>query len=160
MQGQIQMLCQALGSHPPPNMMPYHQQQGARPPRNGRRGQGRGGSGPGHGGAQVFNRNGYCGGRDYNGRGGGGYNGGGGGYSGSGGYSSSGGSGGSFNGGGSYNGSSFGRGSSGPTPNGAAANPVKRFENWHYCHTHGGNMDDNHTSVPTRANIISALLPV
>jgi hypothetical protein len=33
MQGQIQMLCQALGSHPPPNMMPYHQQQGARPPK-------------------------------------------------------------------------------------------------------------------------------
>jgi hypothetical protein len=51
MQGQIQMLCQALGSHPPPNMMPYHQQQGARPPRGGRQGQGRGGSRPGRGGA-------------------------------------------------------------------------------------------------------------
>jgi hypothetical protein len=35
MHGQIQMLCQTLGSHPPPNMMPYHQQQGARPPRGG-----------------------------------------------------------------------------------------------------------------------------
>jgi hypothetical protein len=35
MQVQIQMLCQALGSHPPPNMMPHQQQQGARPPRSG-----------------------------------------------------------------------------------------------------------------------------
>ncbi len=35
MQVQIQMLCQALGSHPPPNMMPYQQQQGARHPRGG-----------------------------------------------------------------------------------------------------------------------------
>ncbi len=36
MQVQIQMLCQALGSHPHPNMMPYQQQQGAHPPRGGR----------------------------------------------------------------------------------------------------------------------------
>ena len=35
MQVQIQMLCQALGSHLPPNMMPYQQQQGARHPRGG-----------------------------------------------------------------------------------------------------------------------------
>jgi hypothetical protein len=35
MQVQIQMLCQALGSHPPPNMMPYQQQQGAHPRRSG-----------------------------------------------------------------------------------------------------------------------------
>ncbi len=48
---------------------------------------------------------------------------------------------------GSYNGGGFGGGGSGSTPNGAAANPVKHFENWHYCHTHGGNLDDNHTST-------------
>jgi hypothetical protein len=35
MQVQIQMLCQALGSNPPPNMMPYQQQQGAHPPHGG-----------------------------------------------------------------------------------------------------------------------------
>jgi hypothetical protein len=146
MQGQIHMLCQALGSHPPPNMMPYHQQQGARPPCGGQQGQGRGGGGPGHVGTQVFNGNVYGGGRGYNG-GGGGYNSGGGGYIGIGGYSGSGGGGGGFNGGGSYNGGGFGGSGSGPTPKGAAANPVKRFENWHYCHTHGGNVDDNHTST-------------
>jgi hypothetical protein len=149
MQGQIQMLCQVLESHPPSNMMmmPYHQQQGARPPRSGRQGQGRGGGRPGRSGAQVFNRNDYGGGRGYNGGGGGGYNGGSGGYSGGGGYSSGGGGGGGFNGSGSYNGGGFGDGGSGPTPNGAAANPVKRFKNWHYCHTHGGNVVDNHTSA-------------
>ena len=26
------------------------------------------------------------------------------------------------------------------------ATPYKRFENWNYCHTHGGDVDDNHTS--------------
>jgi hypothetical protein len=91
MQVQIQMLCQALGSHLPPNMMPYQQQQGAHPPRGGRQGQGRGGSGPGHGSAQVFNGNIYGGGRGYIGSGsgyncGGGGGGGGGGFNGGGGY--------------------------------------------------------------------------
>jgi hypothetical protein len=57
MQVQIQMLCQVLCSHPPPNMMPYQQQQGAHPPWGGRQGQGRGGGGPGCGSAQVFNGN-------------------------------------------------------------------------------------------------------
>ncbi len=140
MQVQIQMLCQALGSHPPPNMMPYQQQQGARPPRGGRRGQGCGGGGPGRGSAQVFNGNIYGGGRGYNG-GGSGYNGGGGGGGGDG-----------FNGGGSYNGGGggYGSGGSGSTPNGSGVTPtntVERFNNWHYCHTHGGDMDDNRTSA-------------
>ena len=25
--------------------------------------------------------------------------------------------------------------------------PMKRFENWNYCHTHGGDVDDGHTSM-------------
>jgi hypothetical protein len=41
----------------------------------------------------------------------------------------------------------YGGGGSRPTPNRAAADPIKRFENLHYCHTHGSNMDDNHTSA-------------
>ncbi len=141
MQVQIQMLCQALSSHPPPIMMSYQQQQGARPPRGGRRGQGRSGGGPGRSSAQVFNGNIYGGSRGYIG-GGGGYNGGGG--------SGCGGSG--FNGGGSYNGSSGGYGGGGSRSTlkgsgGTSTGPVKCFKNWHYCHTHGGDVDDNHTSA-------------
>jgi hypothetical protein len=25
--------------------------------------------------------------------------------------------------------------------------PYKQYENWHYCHTHGGDVDDTHTSA-------------
>ena len=25
--------------------------------------------------------------------------------------------------------------------------PMKRFENWNYCHTHGGDIDDQHNSI-------------
>jgi hypothetical protein len=83
-----------------------------------------------------------------NGSGGGGYNGGGGG-------------GGRYNGGSNnppqYGGTYFPQG--GGAYNGGGGNynnppgvpqppsPVKRFENWNYCHTHGGNVDNNHTSA-------------
>jgi hypothetical protein len=132
MQGQIQMLCQALGSHSPPIMMPYQQQQGARPPRGGQQGQGRGGGRPGHGIAQVFNGNIYSGGRGYNNSGGGSYKGSSGGYKGgSGGYNGGGGGGGRGSG---YNGSggSYSGGGGGSTPNGSSGTPtgsIKHFKN-------------------------------
>jgi hypothetical protein len=38
--------------------------------------------------------------------------------------------------------------SSGPPPMYAhPPSPMKRFENWNYCHTHGGNIDDQHNSM-------------
>ena len=44
-------------------------------------------------------------------------------------------------GGGAYNGG----GGNYNNPPGAPqpTSPVKRFENWNYCHTHGGDVDDN-----------------
>jgi len=98
-------------------------------------------------------------GRRGGGHGSGAPNGGGGG--GGGGYNGGGGGGGEYNGGGNnppqYGGTSFPQG--GGAYNGGSGNynnppgapqppsPVKRFENWNYCHTHGGDVDDNHTSA-------------
>jgi hypothetical protein len=56
------------------------------------------------------------------------------------------------NGGGAYNGGG-GTYNSGGTGYGAPPSlaqprlPVKRFKNWNYCHMHGGEVDDNHTSA-------------
>lgn len=62
-----------------------------------------------------------------------------------------------FNSGRSRRNGGGGRGGGGPThgfgggaPGGGSTRPptpYKRYENWHYCHTHGGDVDDNHTSA-------------
>ena len=117
MQGQLQMLCNVIGNQPPPGMLQFHQPPGQSRRSRGRRGGGRGGGTP-------------------QGYGGGGYNGGnppphgGGATFPTGAYNNNGNTGG---GGGGYS----------ATP----PSPVKRFENWNYCHTHGGDIDDNHTSA-------------
>ena len=139
-QGQLQMLCQALGNGQPPQGAINYQQR----PRGGRgRGQQRGGNNGGRGGygGGGYNGNGahYNGGNQQTTNGGsGGYNGGnqnaqngGGGYNGGGGT----------NGGGGYN------GGGGTNGGGDPPTPIKRFENWNYCSTHGGDVDNYHTSA-------------
>jgi hypothetical protein len=131
MQGQIQMLCQAIGTGQPPPAIQYEQQHPRRP-RGGRgRGQQHGGGGHNdgsHGG----------GGNNFGGSGGGNRNG-------SGGYN---GGDGGHNSGGGGNGGGYGGGNTGNQP---PTNPppslVKRFKNWNYCHTHGGDINNNHTST-------------
>jgi uncharacterized membrane protein YgcG len=58
--------------------------------------------------------------------------------------------GGYYNGGGG-NGGGYGGGGGHQAPGGGQrpmmqATPYKRFENWNYCHTHGGDVDNNHMS--------------
>ena len=120
-QGQLQMLCNAIGKQPPPNMIQFHQPPNGQGLRSrSRRGGGRGGGAPNGG------------------DGGGGYSGGGNNppqYSGV-----------SFpQGGGAYNGGDGGYNNPPGAPK--PPSPVKRFENWNSCHTHGGDVDDNHTSA-------------
>ena len=122
------MLCQALGNGQPPQGAINYQQR----PR-GRRGRGQ-------------QRGGNNGGRD--GYGGGGYNGNGAHYNGGNQQTTNGGSGGynggnqnAQNGGGGYN------GGGGTNGGGDPPTPIKRFENWNYCSTHGGDVDNYHTSA-------------
>jgi hypothetical protein len=76
-----------------------------------------------------------------------------------------------------HNGGSGGANGTGSSGNGAGAQqptcpptPYKRWENWNYCSTHGGDVDDSHTSMmcgnrgptynsnATRANIMGGLV--
>jgi hypothetical protein len=124
MQGQIQMLCNALGNQPPAGMPQYPQQTNqGRQARGGQCGQqqnqGQQGQPSGNGGGtnNGGGRNGL-----YRGNGtGGGTN-----------------PGSTFNGGG---GSYPTQGTSNPL------SPIKKFNNWNYCHTHGGDIYYNHTSA-------------
>jgi hypothetical protein len=137
-QGQLQMLCQALGNGQPPSGVINYQQR----PRGGRgrRGQQRGGNNGGRGGYGDGGYNG--GGANYNGGnqtangGGGGYN-----HGGNQNAHGGGGGGGGYNGGGGANGGGYGIGTGDPPT------PIKHFENWNYCSTHGGNVDNYHTSA-------------
>jgi hypothetical protein len=128
MQGQLQMLCNMIGNRPPPGMVQFNQPPGQGRRTRGQRGGGRGGGTPPNGG----------GGRSYGGRG----------Y---GGPPNQGGasfpnSGSAYNdGGGTY--TSGGAGYGAPPGLAQPPLPIKRFENWNYCHTHGGNVDNNHTSA-------------
>ncbi len=126
MQGQPQMLCNMIGNQPPPGMVQFNQPPGQSRRTRGQRGGGRGGGTPPDSG----------GGRDHGGRG----------------YSGPPNQGGAAfpNGGGAYNGgggtyNSGGAGYGVPPGSTQPPSPVKRFKNWNYCHTHGGNVDDNHT---------------
>ena len=144
-QGQLQMLCQAVGNgQPPPSIINYQQC-----PRGGRgRGQQRGGNNSGGGS--------YGGGR-YNGGGGNNHGGGGanqningsgGGGGGEGSYNNSNqnaNGGGGYNGGSGTNGGGYGIGNQ--NLSGQSPTPIKCFDNWNYCSTHGGNLDNNHTSA-------------
>jgi hypothetical protein len=100
MQGQIQMLCNALGNQPPAGMLQYPQQ-----------------TNQGH---QA--RSGQHGQQQNNG-----------------------------NGSGYYQGSGMTFDSSGGSyPTQGISNPpspIKKFNNWNYCHTHGGDVHNNHTSA-------------
>ncbi len=133
-QGQLQILCQAVSTGQSPQQQPQS-------PRN------RHGCGQLHGG-NIGGRNGggNGGGGNYNnGSGSGGYSNGGGGYSGGGGggnvYGNDGGNGGNYDGG---NGSGN-RGNQ--TPSNLPPLPVKQYENWNYCFTHVGNVDGNDISA-------------
>jgi hypothetical protein len=133
-QGQLQMLCQALGNgQPPPGVINYQQR-----PRGGRgRGQQCGGNNGGRGGYGGGGYNG--GGANHNSGNQQTVNGGGGGYNG-GNQNAHGGGGGGYNGGGGTNSGGY------CTVTGDPPTPIKRFENWNYCSTHGGNVDNYHTS--------------
>ncbi len=125
-QGQLQMFCQAIGNgQPPPGVTNYQQR-----PRGGcGRGQQRGGNngGPGgYGGGGCGNQTMNGSDRRYNG----------GNQTRNGGVSS-----GSYNGGGCTNGGGYGIG------NGNSPSPIKCFENGNYCRTHGGDVDNYHTSA-------------
>ncbi len=128
-QGQLQMLCQAVRNGPPPPGVINYQQR----PRGGRgRGQQRGGNNGGGGSYGGGRYNGGCG--NNNGSGGGNQN-------------ANGGSDG-YNGGGVTNGAGYGTGNVGnQNPSGQPPTPIKRFDNWNYCSTHGGDVDNNHTSA-------------
>ena len=134
-QGQLQVLCQAVGNGPPPPGVINYQQR----PRGGRgRGQQCGGNNGGGG--------------DYSG---GGYNGGGGvtqNANGGGSVYKSGnqnanGGGGGYNDGGGTNCGGYGTGNVGNQTRGQPPTPIKRFDNWNYCSMHGGDLDNNHTSA-------------
>jgi hypothetical protein len=129
-QGQLQMLCQAAGIGQPPGKQPQC-------PRNGcGRGQQCGGNNGGS------NGSGYSGSGGYN-NGGGGYSGGG-----SGDNANSGGrSGGGGGKGGNYTRRSGSGNGSNQSPSGLPPLPVKWYENWNYCFTHGGNVNNSHTSA-------------
>jgi len=140
-QGQLQMLCQAVrNGQPPPGVINYQQ----RPPGRCGRGHQRGGN---NGGGCGYGGGGYNGGGGNN-DGGGGANqnthggGGGGGYNNS---NQNANGGGGYNGGGGTNGGGYGVNNQ--NPSGQPPTPIKRFDNWNYCSTHGGDMDNNHTSA-------------
>jgi hypothetical protein len=142
-QGQLQMLCQAVGNGPPPPGVINYQQC----PHGGRgRGQQRSGN---NGGGGSYSGGGYNGGGGVNNGSGGGNqnaNGGGGGYNG--GNQNRNGGGGGYNGGGVTNGGGYSTGNVGnQNPSGQPPTPIKRFDNWNYCSTHGGDVDNNHTSA-------------
>ena len=142
-QGQLQMLCQAVGNgQPPPGVINYQQCPCGRCC-HGQHCGGNNGGGSGYGGC------GYNGGGGNNNGGGGGNqnaNSGGGGYSG--GNQNTTGVGGGYNGDGSTNGCGYGTGNIGnQNPSGLPPTPIKCFDNWNYCNTHGGNVDNNHTSA-------------
>jgi hypothetical protein len=128
-QGQLQMLCQAIGNGPPPPGVINYQQC----PRGGRgRGQQCGGNNGGGGSYGGGRYNSGCGNNKGSGSGNQNANGGGGGY----------------NGGGVTNGVGYGTGNVGnQNPSGQPPTPIKRFDNWNYCSTHGGDVDNNHTSA-------------
>jgi hypothetical protein len=134
-QGQLQMLCQAVrNGQPPPGVINYQLR-----PRGGRgRGQQRGGNNGGGGGYGGGGYNGGGGNQNANG-GSGGYNGGNqNAYNGSGGY----------NGDGGTNGGGYSTGNVGnQNPSGQPPTPIKHFDNWYYCSMHGGDVDNNHTSA-------------
>ncbi len=135
-QGQLQMLYQAIGNgQPPPGIINYQQRS-----RGGRgHGQQRGGNNGGGGGHSGGGYNGGGGNQNTNG-GGGGYSGGN--------QNTNNGSGG-YNGGGDTHGGSYNTGNDGTqNPGGQPPTPIKRFDNWNYCSMHGGNVDNNHTSAP------------
>jgi hypothetical protein len=137
-QGQLQMLCQAIRNiQPPPGVINYQQR-----PHGGRgHRQHRGGNNGGGGGHNGGGYNGGGGSQNANGGGGGGYNGGNQ-------YPTNGGGGGSYNGGGSTHGGGYNAGNAGTqNPSGQPTTPIKRFDNWNYCSTHGGDVDNNHTST-------------
>jgi hypothetical protein len=126
-QGQIQMLCNTIGNQPPAGMLQYPQQNNPDCQAPGshcgkkqnltQQGQP---IGSGHGTTNGSGGNSLCRGNG----GGGGYNQG---------------SGMNFNGG----------GGNCPTPGTShlPPPPLKQFENWNYCHIHGGNIHDTHTSA-------------
>jgi hypothetical protein len=126
MQGQIQMLCNALGNQPPAGMPQYLQQtnQG----RQARRGQCGQKQHQGHQGQQS--------------RSGGGTNNGGG-QSGL--YRGNG----NGNGGNPSSGMTFNSGGGSYQKQGTSnsPSPIKKFNNWNYCHTHGGDIHNSHTSA-------------
>ncbi len=126
------MLCQAVGNgQPPPGVINYQQR-----PRGGcSRGQQRGGNNGGRGG---YGGSGYNGGGGNHNGGNQTMNGGSGRYNG-GNQTTNGGGG--HNGGGGTNGGGYG------ICNGDPPSPIKCFENWNYCSTHGGNVDNYHTSA-------------
>jgi hypothetical protein len=123
MQGLIQILCNTLGTQPPAGMLQYPQQtnQGCQA----------------QGGQRVQQQNQVQLGQP------------------------SGGGGGTNNGGGQnglYRGNGNGSGCSGMTFNGGSGSyptqgtsnppsPIKKFNNWNYCHTHGSYIHINHTSA-------------
>jgi hypothetical protein len=142
-QGQLQMLCQAIGNGPPPHCVINYQQC----PRGGcSRGQQRSGN---NGGGSSYGGGGYNGGGGNNNGSGVGNqnaNGGGGGYNG--GNQNGNGGGGGYNGGGVTNRVGYGTGNVGnQNPSGQPPMPIKHFNNWNYCSTHGGDVDNNHTSA-------------
>jgi hypothetical protein len=134
-QGQLQMLCQALGNgQPPPGGTNYQQR-----PRGGcGRGQQHGGN---NGGRDGYGGGGYNGnGANYN-SGNQTANSGGRGYNHGGTQNAHGGGGGGYNGNGNTNGGGYGIGTGDPP------SQIKRFKNWNYCSTHGGDVDNYHTSA-------------
>jgi hypothetical protein len=134
-QGQLQMLCQAVGNClPPPGVSNYQQR-----PRGGRgRIQQRGGNNGGSGSYSGGRYNGGGGNQNAN-SGGGGYNGG---------NQNGNGGGDGYNGGGVINSVGYGTGNVGnQNPSSQPPMPIKCFDNWNYCSTHGGNVNNNHTSA-------------
>jgi hypothetical protein len=122
-QGQLQMLCQAVGTSQPP------QQQPGRPWNRRNCCQQCGGHNGGSNSGYNIGSDGYSGSSSGGNANGSGYSGSGGGGNG-GGYGSS------------YGGSNGGH----QTPSSLPPLPVKQYKNWNYCFTHDGDVDKNHTS--------------
>ena len=140
-QGQLQMLCQAVGNgQHPPGIINYQQR-----PRGGRsRGQQHGGNNGGGGGYGGGGYNGSGG----NNHGGGGANqntNGGGGGGGSNNSNQNANGVGGYNSGSGTNSSRYGIGNK--NPSGQPPKSIKCFDNWNYCSMHGGDVDNNHTSA-------------
>ena len=134
-QGQLQMLCQAIGNgQPPPGAINYQQHPRGRRCREQHRG-GNNGGGGGHSGGGYNGGGGNQNAKDGNG----GYNGG---------NQNANNGCGSYNSGGGTHGGGYNTGNDGTqNPCGQPPTPIKHFDNWNYCSTHGGDVDNNHTSA-------------